>query len=106
MTVTSPPTTLPTAFSEPISEAPGSSAIYLNGEGQQKFLNYLSLSGCSAGGEKVQPIVVAQVQNSTAVITQYQSGPTLAPATRSLGRVSRLFFFLLLIRLEYHLIVR
>ena len=86
VTVTNPPVTLPTAYSEPIPEASG--RVYLNEEGQQSFLEYLDLTSCSGGGERVTPIVVAQVQNSTAEITQYQTGPTLAPKTRSLARVS------------------
>lgn len=86
VTVTNAPSTLATAFSEQIPQA--SSAVYLNEDGQQRFLDYLQLTGCSAGGQKVTPIVVAQVQNSTLEITQYQTGGALASATRTLGPVS------------------
>lgn len=84
--VTNPPSTLSVAFTEAIPEASG--AVYFDAGGQQNFLEFLSLTGCSAGGENLTPIVVAQVQNTTAEITRYQSGPALSPASRTLGRVS------------------
>lgn len=85
-TVTNAPSTLASAYSQPIAEASG--VIYLNGEGQQDFIEHLGFTSCSGGGENVKQSVVVQVQNSTAEITRYQSAAVLAPASRTLGRVS------------------
>lgn len=84
--VTNPPFTLTSAYTETIAEASG--AVYLNAEGQQSFLEFLDLTSCSAGGENVRPTVVVNVHNTTAETTRYQTGAALAPALRTLGRVS------------------
>lgn len=86
VSVTNPPVTLPTAYSQPIPRASG--VVYLNEEGEQQFLDFLKISGCSRGGGNTQPIVVAQIQDITVETTLYQTGGVLAPAIRTLGRVS------------------
>jgi hypothetical protein len=86
VTVTNAPSTLASAYSQPITESSGK--IYLNGEGQQDFIEYLGFTSCSGGGEHVIQNMILHVQNITTEITRYQTGAVLAPISRTLGPVS------------------
>ncbi len=89
-TVTNAPSTLPSPFVQTAVQSDG--AVFFNAEGEQRFLDFLSLNNCTPRGEVVAPKVVAQVQNITVETTRFRTGGALAPPSRTLGQVSRCLF--------------
>ena len=77
--------TLPTAYSEILSEANG--RVVLDENGQKQFLSYLGFSTCSGGGENFAATALLQVSNSTSTSTTTFSGP-LAQQSLSIALVS------------------
>jgi hypothetical protein len=89
-TVTNAPSILPSPFVQTAAQSDG--AVIFNAEGEQRFLDFLSLNNCTPRGEVVAPTVVAQVQNITVETTRTRTGGALAPPSRTLGQVSRCLF--------------
>lgn len=70
------------AYSEILTSANG--RVTLDANGQQSFIDYLSFSTCSGGGENVVGTALIQVMNTTTTTTSTFSSVPLAAVMASL----------------------
>ncbi len=74
---------LSSAYTEILPSASGK--VYLDQNGEQKFIDFLGFTSCSAGGESVVPTALVQVTNVTATTTSTNTGGPSAKSTQSLS---------------------
>lgn len=82
ITTSGKPIPLDNAYTEVLESANG--RVTLDANGLQGFIDYLSFSKCSGGGENIVPTALIQVTNTTATQTRTFSNVPLAAAVASL----------------------
>lgn len=83
VTNSGPPISLSSAYTEILSADSG--RVVLDQNGEQRFIDFLGFSSCSAGGVTIVPTALVQVTNVTATSTATNTGGPKVASTLSLS---------------------